>query len=70
MPVWQFLDDNVLPGVPAALAVLKLASWMDDWARVLFFLNRRTSLGNQRPLDLLRKGQTKRVLKAALRAIE
>jgi len=69
MPVWQFTEDNVLPGIPEVLTVLNQASWMDDWARVLFFLNRRSSLGDQRPLDLLRKGGDKRVLRAATAAI-
>jgi hypothetical protein len=65
LPVWQFTDDNVLPGFAETLAVLNRASWMDDWARVLFFLNRRDSLQGQRPLDLLRKGKTTPVLSAA-----
>lgn len=64
-PVWQFKDDNVLPGVPEVLAILNEAPWMDDWGRILFFLNRRSSLGGKCPLDLLRKGRDERVLWAA-----
>jgi hypothetical protein len=70
MPVWQFKDDNVLPGLPETLTILNQASWMDDWGRVSFFLNRRTSLGDQRPLDLLRAGKANPVLQAAMDSIE
>lgn len=70
LPVWQFGDDNVLPGISEVLTVLNKASWMDDWARVLFFLNRRSSLGDLRPLDLLRKGTQKPVLETAHAATE
>jgi hypothetical protein len=69
-PVWQFSDDNVLPGLAETLAILNQAPWMDDWGRVLFFLNARASLGKMRPLDLLRDGRTKEVLQAARTAIE
>ena len=70
LPVWQFTDDNVLPGIPEVLAILNQASWMDDWGRILFFLNQRSSLGGRRPLDLLRKGKIRQVLDAAHSAIE
>jgi hypothetical protein len=64
-PIWQFTDDNLLPGIPEVLAILNQAPWMDDWARILFFLNRRSSLDEKSPLDLLRKGRNERVLWAA-----
>lgn len=70
MPVWQFAEDDLLPGLSDTLAVLHQASWMDDWARVLFFLNRRTSLEGQRPLDLLRIGEKEKVLQVALAGIQ
>jgi len=70
MPVWQFKEDNMLPGLRETLEVLNQASWMDDWGRVVFFLNRRTSLEGQRPLDLLRTGNTYRVRQSAMDAIE
>lgn len=54
LPVWQFTDDNVLPGIHEVLAILNQASWMDDWGRILFFLNQRSSLGGRRPLDCKR----------------
>jgi len=69
-PIWQFTDDNVLPGIPGVLAVLNEAPWMDDWGRILFFLNPRRSLDGKRPLDLLRKGNTQKVISLAQAAIE
>jgi hypothetical protein len=64
-PVWQFKDGNVLPGIRETLAVLNEAPWMDDWGRILFFLNPRSSLKNTRPLDLLREGDMERVTELA-----
>ena len=64
-PVWQFDDENVLPGLRETLDVLNEAPWMDDWGRILFFLNSRSSLGDRRPLDLLRDGETARVVQLA-----
>lgn len=64
-PVWQFADDNLLPGIPEVLAILNQAPWMDDWSRILFFLNRHSSLGEKSPLDLLKKGRHERVMWAA-----
>ncbi|MCX6877112.1 MAG: hypothetical protein NTW21_25375 [Verrucomicrobia bacterium] len=69
-PVWQFTDDNVLPGLPDALAVLNEAPWMDEWGRILFFLNARRSLERKRPLDLLREGESARVVDLAKAEIE
>jgi hypothetical protein len=64
-PIWQFTEDNVLPGIPEVMTILNEAPWMDDWGRILFFLNRRSSLDGKRPLDFLRKGRDERVLWAA-----
>lgn len=69
-PVWQFKDENVLPGVPEVLAILNEAPWMDDWGRVLFFLNERRSLGGKRPLDSLREGKRNFVVELAKAEIE
>ena len=60
-PAWQFLGDNVLPGLPEVLAIFAEADWVDDWTRIVFFLNSRHSLAGKRPLDILREGDTKRV---------
>lgn len=64
-PVWQFTEDNVLPGIADTLAILNQAPWMDDWGRISFFVQRRSSLKDQSPLDLLRKGLDERVTWAA-----
>ena len=69
-PVWQFKDDNVLPGVPEVLAILNEAPWMDDWGRILFFLNQRRSLGGKRPLDSLWEGKRDFVIELAKAEIE
>lgn len=60
-PVWQFQADNVLPGLPEVLAIFAEEDWVDDWKRIVFFLNPRHSLAGRRPLDLLREGDIKRV---------
>ena len=70
-PVWQFREDgNVLGGLPEALGVLAQNKHLDDWAKVLFFVNPRDSLKNQRPLDLLRKGEAERVIELARAQVE
>jgi hypothetical protein len=70
-PVWQFQEDgNVLGGLPEALEVLAQNKNLDDWAKVLFFVNPRDSLKNQRPLDLLRKGEAERVIELARAQVE
>lgn len=60
-PAWQFQGDNVLPGLPEVLAIFAEEDWVDDWKRILFFLNARHSLAGKRPLDVLREGDVKRV---------
>ena len=60
-PAWQFQGDNVLPGLPEVLAIFAAEDWVDDWTRIVFFLNARHSLAGKRPLDVLREGDTKRV---------
>lgn len=69
-PVWQFKNDNVLPGIPEVLAILNEAPWMDDWGRILFFLNARRSLGGKRPLDSLREGKLDFLVELAKAEIE
>ena len=60
-PAWQFQGDNVLPGLPEVLVVFAEEDWVDDWTRIVFFLNPRHSLAGKRPLDVLLEGDTKRV---------
>ncbi len=70
-PVWQFREDgHVLGGLPEALGVLAQNKRLDDWAKVLFFVNPRDSLKNQRPLDLLRKGEAEHVIELARAQVE
>lgn len=64
-PVWQFTDTGLLPGFEEVLALLRSSAAVDDWAAVLFFLNPRSSLGGQRPLDALRAGKVEAVKRAA-----
>ena len=64
-PAWQFSNGNMLKGLPEVLEVLNRIDWMDDWGRILFFLNPRDSLEGKRPLDLLRNGEIKRIVALA-----
>lgn len=65
-PVWQFSETGgLLRGFEQALELLNAKPSYDVWAKLLFFLNRRHSLGGERPLDLLRAGRSKEVLDLA-----
>jgi excisionase family DNA binding protein len=55
-PFWQFdRHGRVLAGLETVLKTLNHAQRLDAWGKVLFFL--QGSLGNKRPLDLLREGR-------------
>ena len=64
-PVWQFTPQGVLPGLEEVLAILRGSLGIDDWGAVLFFLNKRASLNQERPLDVLRRGDVESVKSAA-----
>jgi len=64
-PVWQFKDRKVLDGLESVLKALNAASRLDDFGRMLFFLSNMGFLGRKRPLDCLRAGEVKAVLRAA-----
>lgn len=64
-PAWQFTAEGTLPGLEEVLAILRASPTVDDWGAVLFFLNKRASLGGKRPLDILREGKRDQVLRAA-----
>ncbi len=64
-PVWQFSEDGTLTGLAEVLAVFKGADEIDDWAKIVFFLNPLSSLDGKRSLDLLRAGNVQRVTWAA-----
>lgn len=59
-PVWQFQEDQVLPGLDRVLRTFQAAAWMDDWAKIGFFLRPLASIQGKRPLDLLRGGDVSR----------
>ncbi len=62
-PKWQFSDDGlVLDGLPEILTTL---GTLGSWAKAAFILNRNKRLNDERPLDLLRRGESKRVHTAA-----
>ncbi len=61
-PHWQFdAHGHVLPGLEEVLAILNQDERLDAWAKVLFFLQEKTSLADRRPLDLLREGRLQEV---------
>jgi hypothetical protein len=65
-PRWQFDDHgHVLAGLEEVLAILHQDSPLDAWGKVLFFLQEKPSLGDRRPLDLLRQGKLQEVRLAA-----
>ena len=65
-PRWQFDEHGqVLAGLEEALAILNQDERLDAWGRILFFLQEKRSLGDRRPLDLLRAGKLKEVCLAA-----
>ncbi|HZR19086.1 MAG TPA: hypothetical protein VFE51_17495 [Verrucomicrobiae bacterium] len=61
-PVWQFRDGQPLPGVEEILGIF---SSDDHWRIMGYFLLNRLSLGEQRPLDLLREGKVALVIQHA-----
>ena len=71
-PVWQFDDKKggLLDGLPEALAELRKNPHLDDFGKILFFLNPRESLGGKRPLDLLREGRKEKVPSMARSYVE
>jgi len=63
---WQFDEHgHVLDGLEAVLEILNQDERLDAWAKILFFLQEKPSLGGRRPLDLLREGKLKEVSLAA-----
>jgi excisionase family DNA binding protein len=65
-PRWQFdQHGRVLAGLSEALEYLNQDEGLDAWGKILFFLQSRSSLENERPLDLLRRGKVKEVCLAA-----
>ncbi len=61
-PAWQFVDEGVLPGFKEVLAAFKE---VNVWTQLDFFLGEHDALDGERPLDVLRRGELKGVLRAA-----
>jgi len=61
-PVCQFKDGKLLHGVEEVLQIFQSD---DQWRIMLYFLGNRRSLAKERPLDLLRRGESARVIKHA-----
>lgn len=65
-PAWQFDEHGqVLGGLEKLLEILNQDERLDAWGIMLFFLQEKSSLGDRRPLDLLREGKIDQVRLAA-----
>ncbi len=62
-PRWQFTATGAL--LPGIQDLLQLFASRDEWRIMRYFLSPRVQLGNQRPLDLIRSGETDRLLEHA-----
>lgn len=58
-PIWQFRDKEVLAGVEEVLRVYRSG---DEWQVMRFFLKHLHDFDNRCPLDLIRSGETERVV--------
>lgn len=61
-PVWQIQNGAVLPGLDRVIAEL---SECDPWTQVGFMLSPNSWLGDETPLDVLRRGDVDRVVATA-----
>jgi hypothetical protein len=62
IPVWQFCEGKLLKGVEE---ILQIFHSDDQWRVVRYFLGKRRSLATECPLDLLRRGESAKVIKHA-----
>jgi len=70
-PRWQFDEHGrVLAGLEEVLEILNQDDRLDAWGKILFFLQTKSSLGEKRPLDLLREGNLKQACLAAQAYVE
>ena len=69
-PKWQFENGRVLPGLEVVLEKLNTGGRLDDFGKLLFFLSKSAFLAEKRPLDLLRDGESDKVLQAAQGYVE
>lgn len=61
-PAFQFTDEGTLPGIEPVVRAFVIG---DPWMRVNFMLTGDARLGNRTPIDLLREGRIKDVVRAA-----
>jgi hypothetical protein len=54
-----------LSGLTEVLDCLNQDPGLDTWGKILFFVQTRSSLGDKRPLDLLREGKVQEICLAA-----
>lgn len=66
-PFWQFHKGKLLPGIEEVLRIFRSD---DQWRVMLYFLTNRHSLAMQRPLDLLRRGESDKVVGHATTHLE
>jgi hypothetical protein len=59
-PRWQFTKTGAL--LPGIARILQIFQSDDNWRTIRYFLTKRQSLENRRPLDLLRDGEIDRCL--------
>lgn len=59
LPRWQFENDGLLTGIRQ---VLEIFGSQDEWRVMRYFLAKRQSLDNRRPLDLLRAREVGKVI--------
>lgn len=67
-PKWQFNPAGaLLPGIQDVLQIFKS---QDEWRVMRYFLAKRDQLDGRRPLDLLRDGDSNRVIQHANQHVE
>lgn len=65
IPSWQFnADGRLLPGMAETLKVLNIPE-LDEWAKILFFLQQRKSLAGKRPIELIEMGEIETTINLA-----
>jgi hypothetical protein len=63
-PAWQIFKKDLLPGLGETLGIFAPAK-LDPFSTMLFFLTPAEALDDERPLDLLRRGEVEAVMAQA-----
>ena len=64
----HYLSDWLGPELPVCVArilAIPFKRYVQEWRVLLYFLGNRHSLANERPLDLLRRGESEKVIRHA-----